>query len=179
MALMYREPCRDPALPCPACGASLAPTPASLPLSVCAACGGAWLGPDAAVHVMQGLRDPVDAELARASTAATRSAHEAPRDTGTRSCPSCSGRMDRLVFGTIIVDTCVAHGTWFDRGELEGVVAVCAKLRAQQHAGGDPEITAGEVAQGAGFVVASAASVVWDAFLGAAEWFARDTRPGR
>jgi Zn-finger nucleic acid-binding protein len=162
---MYREPCRDPALPCPACGASLAPTPASLPLSVCAACGGAWLGPDAAVHVMRGLRDPVDVDLAHATGAAARSAQARPRDTGTRACPSCSGRMDRLVFGTIIVDSCVAHGTWFDRGELEGVVAVCAKLRARQHASGGPSISAGDVVEGTGFVVASAASVVWDALL--------------
>ncbi len=55
---------------CPACEGALAQlTGTTLPLAGCAACGGVWLGPEAAVHVMRGLGDHVDVELARASAA--------------------------------------------------------------------------------------------------------------
>src|SRR5688572_15889495 len=37
------------------------------------------------------------------------------------SCPECGGSMARKNFGRVsgaMVDVCIAHGTWFDRGEL-------------------------------------------------------------
>lgn len=40
-------------------------------------------------------------------------------------CPTCSQPMSRMNFGTrsgIVVDVCRAHGTWFDRGELDAVL---------------------------------------------------------
>lgn len=41
-------------------------------------------------------------------------------------CPECSELMTRMNFGKhsgILLDVCRVHGTWFDRGELDGVVA--------------------------------------------------------
>jgi Zn-finger nucleic acid-binding protein len=40
-------------------------------------------------------------------------------------CPLCQAVMQRSAFGKtsgILVDVCAAHGTWFDRGELEQVI---------------------------------------------------------
>ena len=40
-------------------------------------------------------------------------------------CPSCADIMTRMNFGRssgIVVDVCRAHGTWFDRGELESAL---------------------------------------------------------
>ena len=45
---------RGMTLACPACGGALEYTTASLPVHGCRGCGGMWLGPDAAMHVLQG-----------------------------------------------------------------------------------------------------------------------------
>ncbi len=149
-------------------------TGTTLPLWGCAACGGVWLGPDAAVHVMQGLGDPVDVELARASAATARTSIVPGRDTGVRACPVCAGAMARIVIGEIILDSCSAHGAWFDRGEIEAVVKVCTKLRKQQHADG---LTAAGLAEGAGIIVTGTASLAWDALVNVVEWLV--TPPAR
>lgn len=44
-------------------------------------------------------------------------------------CPLCHASMNRVNFGRVsgvIVDVCKAHGTWFDPGELTGIVAFAA-----------------------------------------------------
>jgi Zn-finger nucleic acid-binding protein len=44
-------------------------------------------------------------------------------------CPQCQETMSRMNFGKrsgVIVDVCKLHGTWFDAGELDGVLAFVA-----------------------------------------------------
>ena len=85
---------------------------------------------DACQHC-DGLFVPHDV-LARMVKAAhaTESPNEEPRpaldrDVRYLGCPRCGETMQRMNFGTrsgIIVDVCRAHGTWFDRGEIEAVL---------------------------------------------------------
>jgi Zn-finger nucleic acid-binding protein len=134
----------------------------SAPAFGCNACGGLWLEPEAAVHVMQGLGDALDSELAATSKNQSRvSKSPAPPDAGSRACPRCAQPMMRVVVGETTVDTCAAHGTWFDKNELDGVVAACRKMRAAQAPEDENVITADGVATGLGFVVTSTASLAW------------------
>lgn len=58
-------------------------------------------------------------------------------------CPECSQLMNRVNFARcsgIVVDVCKAHGTWFDRDELQGIVEFirsggleAARAREKQH----------------------------------------------
>ena len=160
---------------CPACGSALAQlTGTMLPVSGCAACGGLWLGPDAAVHVMQGLGDQVDVELARASATVARTSIVPGPDSGMRACPACGLAMARLAIRDVIVDSCAAHGTWFDRGEVEAVEMACSKLRKQhqrdvEHAG---DVTAAGLVEGAGLIVTGSSSLAWGALVNVVEWMA-------
>ena len=48
---------------CPACGAELAAVRATFPVHACVACGGAWLGVEASVHVIRGMEDALDCDV--------------------------------------------------------------------------------------------------------------------
>ena len=100
-----------------------------LPIEGCEACGGVWLGPDGAVHILRGLGDELEHEIARASTIVEARAAARPSDAGERSCPTCAQTMGRLTVGRTVVDSCPAHGTWFDREEVSAVVRQCGALR--------------------------------------------------
>jgi hypothetical protein len=45
---------------------------------------------------------------------------------GGRSCPACERPMLVELIGTTTVDRCVAHGIWFDQGELAEALEHCA-----------------------------------------------------
>jgi Zn-finger nucleic acid-binding protein len=105
---------------------------ATLPIEGCEACGGVWLGPDAAVHVLRGLGDSIEHEIAEASASVAARAALRPSDAGTRACPTCAQTMGRLDVARTVVDSCPAHGTWFDREEIASVIAVCGELRREQ-----------------------------------------------
>ncbi len=94
-------------------------------VQACKTCGGVWV--DRAT--LQGLIDDA------ARTAAVAPPRQVQRKTlppGTatakivyRHCPQCKNPMLRKNFGSIsgiIVDLCAAHGTFFEYGELPGVV---------------------------------------------------------
>jgi Zn-finger nucleic acid-binding protein len=125
---------RDHGSRCPACDAPLAALEATLPVEGCEACGGVWLGPEAAVHVLRGLGDALEQEIARASAGVAARAAVRPSDPGTRVCPTCAQTMGRLEVAKTVVDSCPAHGTWFDRAEIASVIAVCGELRRAQSA---------------------------------------------
>jgi Zn-finger nucleic acid-binding protein len=59
----------------------------------------------------EGLQRPMGA-------VALEAVDEAPRI----ACPSCQARMVRHLVRGVTVDTCEAHGTWYDRGELKRMV---------------------------------------------------------
>ncbi|MBL9013322.1 MAG: zf-TFIIB domain-containing protein [Myxococcales bacterium] len=71
----------------------------------CRACGGIWLS-----------EELVHERLARA-----------PMFTGggysERHCPACDETMDEPLLFDVPIDRCAAHGMWFDKAELEQVIA--------------------------------------------------------
>lgn len=149
---------------------------ATLPALGCAACGGVWLGPDASVHVMRGLGDQLEAEVASASEVTARASLNPVQDSGARPCVQCANLMTRLVVKDVTVDTCAAHGTWFDRGEIAGVVAACNQLRRQQTSEADDPITAAGVVEGAGAVVSSIAGLAWGGLVNVIDFLVRQDR---
>jgi Zn-finger nucleic acid-binding protein len=74
------------------------------------------------------LATQIDAERpARKPPRPPRHASQAPRESEVHYawCPECRQTMARMNFGGhsgIVVDVCRAHGTWFDRGELEAAL---------------------------------------------------------
>ena len=122
---------RGSAEPCPACEGTLEMLHAMVPVSGCRTCGGVWLGPDATMHVLQGLGDEVETEVAALSVdSARRSLHPAGPDSGARGCPTCGLIMQRLPVSSTMIDSCPTHGTFFDRDEVVHVVRACRRLRA-------------------------------------------------
>ncbi len=124
---MYRQE----SLRCPSCEGGLTKVTSPVEVHGCHACGGLWLGPDATVHVMRGLEDEVDVELAREGRILATGAKKAssiPEDQ--RVCPVCMQGLSRVNVASIRIDTCFSHGSWFDKAELTDVVDVCASLAA-------------------------------------------------
>ncbi|HEY5242911.1 MAG TPA: zf-TFIIB domain-containing protein, partial [Polyangiaceae bacterium] len=105
---------------CPRCPRLLLDDPERSGLS-CAACGGVFL-----VHATLATR--IDAERPVDKPAhPPRHASQAQRESAVHYawCPECRQTMARMNFGGhsgIVVDVCRAHGTWFDRGELEAAL---------------------------------------------------------
>ena len=88
----------------------------------CADCLGLFVPRGAMPLVLAALRDGHDIEL---SMAPYRTMHRGDARTDERShylrCPDCAGLMNRteLITGAgVVVDMCLVHGVWFDRGEL-------------------------------------------------------------
>jgi Zn-finger nucleic acid-binding protein len=101
----------------------------------CEACGGVWLGPEAAVHVLRGLGDERELEIVRLTAShEMRVVAARAADTGARGCPTCTQVMGRLTVGATIVDSCPAHGAWFDRREIGEVVVACGALQKRHSA---------------------------------------------
>lgn len=103
-----------------------------VPIEGCEACGGVWLGPDGAVHILRGMADDLAREIERASDSVGARASSRPSDLGERACPTCAQPMGRLTIGHTIVDSCPAHGTWFDREEVAAVIKECSALRRER-----------------------------------------------
>lgn len=112
-------------------------------LVICPGCGGVWLDANRCRQLVEGLLGEVEQTLARRAAAesagpkggyrvASRPADEARR------CPGCQAPMHQTVVQGLTVDACVAHGTWFDAGELPALAqwfsirASEADLAAQQ-----------------------------------------------
>lgn len=134
--------CGDPLAPreamtaelgCPACSGApmitwrLQPTPRQPEghaVHGCRRCGGVWVDRDTLDVMIQSA-----AEQGTSHGGASRvHRRELSMQSGVRyrSCPSCSQPMNRRNFARIsgvIVDECRPHGTFFDAGELEDVLA--------------------------------------------------------
>jgi Zn-finger nucleic acid-binding protein len=120
---------------CPACHAAMTLVPTTLSMWGCYSCGGVWLGPEAAVHVMRGLGDEVEQNLAAASVETSRkSLHPAP-DSGSRECSTCGLVMARLRVGDVVIDSCATHGSFFDRDEVQAVIDACRRMRRRNDEG--------------------------------------------
>ena len=121
---------RGAALACPACRGSLEYSQASLPIHGCRACGGLWLGPDATMHVLQGRGGALEREVVDVDRRSSLPPTIAPAvpNSAIRRCPACDLEMAPLGIGAVRVDSCPAHGTWFDRLELTRVTKELADL---------------------------------------------------
>lgn len=110
-------------LPCPRCGQTLhAARVGGLQVRDCPGCGGVWLEAEA-FHAVTADREAQAAVLAFAPPVAERAQPEAA--VRYAPCPCCGAMMNRVNFARIsgvVVDTCRAHGTWFDREELRRIV---------------------------------------------------------
>src|SRR5262249_25654311 len=112
--------------PCPRCGAPLDDGAAhGESVHTCDGCGGAFFDHGALARLVDASR-PDDGPSPRSR----------PLPTGTIDpevrylrCPVCASTMNRMNFGRrsgILVDTCRAHGTWLDAGELDRILAFVA-----------------------------------------------------
>lgn len=115
---------------CPVCGPRHALNGRAIgepPTSVleCPRCAGLWLGPAAFEHLADRAREATLPELAASpSTDAPRSTQAAGRSLY-RPCPECGELMNRRNYARqsgIVLDTCKAHGIWFDAEELGAVL---------------------------------------------------------
>ena len=83
----------------------------------CLTCGGTWLDTgeiDQLARLAGGAADPLDAALAKADAGRTVD----------RRCVRCSTKMKAVSVQSVEIDRCPrGHGNWFDRSELESLLA--------------------------------------------------------
>jgi Zn-finger nucleic acid-binding protein len=91
----------------------------------CAKCGGVWLDNRACHALVQGS----SGALVDLAERAARGVTTAP-DERVAPCPVCSRPLTTTAVPptTVTIDTCAAHGTWFDPNELRIVALAYAKL---------------------------------------------------
>jgi Zn-finger nucleic acid-binding protein len=145
---------------CPRCGHELLVLELEdLGVEGCVRCGGLWLDGDSSDRVLESIH----AGALTVAAAASASAIEAVDTSAACACPRC-----RLPMRTVVVagpdvelDRCDAHGTWFDRDELQKVSRAAAEARSRAgvgeaaNAGVDPvaatalaEVAAGHAGSG-------------------------------
>lgn len=114
-------------LRCPSCSSSVleaSPIAAEIDRSdvfACTTCEGFWLSREALVVLasrpLGGLLDK-----SREAVASTVSSEQ---PTVYRKCPKCHEHLNRRLYGIasgVIIDLCIEHGYWFDKGELVRVL---------------------------------------------------------
>lgn len=109
---------------CPVCAIPLfAASKDGYRIDACGKCGGSWMA-HADVRRMIDTSEKAPIELARMADS-----REVPRPGGTdvRTCPECKGALVSEVLGGAEIDVCDAHGTWFDRTELQQVAIALLK----------------------------------------------------
>jgi Zn-finger nucleic acid-binding protein len=118
---------------CPACGDgrhlnSRRLGDPGVTLLECARCAGLWLSNEELQLVLErsraplGLADSIATAEARGAVAEGRSPAQGPLY---RPCPECGKLMHRRNYGQksgVIIDSCAAHGAWFDAQELDAIV---------------------------------------------------------
>jgi Zn-finger nucleic acid-binding protein len=118
---------------CPACGEVSQLVSRSLGgdrISVleCGRCAGMWLGNEVFKHLEEGaqrLAPPEGVGPPNGAQAPGAKGGGAVQAARYRPCPTCKVLMHRRNYGRksgVIVDTCQAHGVWFDQGELDAIL---------------------------------------------------------
>lgn len=126
---------------CPGVGLFVGETRGLHP-SACGACGGVWLAPDEAVRILRPLFTPGGL----------------PGGPSPLRCPDCAQDMTEWTVGAtdVALDSCGAHGTWFDRSEIEALAVAAARLRGQP----EPDFSAVQARDLAPAAVAVAATAI-------------------
>ncbi|HEV8217216.1 MAG TPA: zf-TFIIB domain-containing protein, partial [Gemmatimonadaceae bacterium] len=116
---------------CPGCGGEMRHERLADTTTIyeCGGCGSAWLTPDTFTKLVAD-REERGAAAARGAAAGGLSKPKARRLSAGATryvrCPVCDTMMNRVNFGDssgVIVDTCAAHGIWFERDELHAIMA--------------------------------------------------------
>jgi len=95
----------------------------------CRGCGGVWLSNEASQRVIAGMGQQAFERL-RAHSKAAR--HQIDTKKAGLLCPRCRQMLAQTTVADahLEVDVCGAHGTWFDRGEVERVALAFDKKLA-------------------------------------------------
>ena len=112
------------AMTCPRCVQPLFEGAADdIVLHGCGACGGIWLDNAASTRIADGVSSPEVKALADRAARRALPANPDTRPAGIP-CPVCRAPLARVRAprGAIALDVCAAHGTWFDRYELTGLM---------------------------------------------------------
>ncbi|MCC6648216.1 MAG: zf-TFIIB domain-containing protein [Polyangiaceae bacterium] len=137
---------------CPRCGGGLQIlTREAVSMHVCLTCGGAFLDNATAARLLSMVPPTALASAGWLDERASREVDTAPAV----ACPVCQRTMGRVHVKAagVDVDTCGAHGTFYDRTELVKVARACKRARVA------PVATGAAVAAGAvGIAAISAAS---------------------
>jgi Zn-finger nucleic acid-binding protein len=113
---------------CPRCFAPVNRRPAGeIATYPCLACGGMWLPIATAADAFRSY----DFNLAAAASQASQAGTAAPDLASPVPCPCCRTAMQRLRYevgdAAGEIDACGAHGAWFDRHELDGILEAVAR----------------------------------------------------
>ncbi|MFN8058285.1 MAG: zf-TFIIB domain-containing protein [Vicinamibacterales bacterium] len=115
---------------CPACARPMeALRLGALPAAQCMGCRGVWLD-RATFERMCTEREARTAVLEGPWSRARGEVAPRPQRVRYRKCPFCAKFMNRVNFARysgIVLDVCKAHGTFFDRDDLPGVVGFIAR----------------------------------------------------
>jgi Zn-finger nucleic acid-binding protein len=155
-------------LACPRCATVLfAAETHGVTLNGCGRCGGVWLDNDACQAAVRAYDADVVALERRAASHAT----ARPRTGDAIACPLCKSPLQRTQAAGVVLDVCAAHGTWFDKSELEVVMRTyqaAASGRAAARATELAQVSTGpsEYARGASMLGGVALGVL-GAFLSA------------
>jgi Zn-finger nucleic acid-binding protein len=106
-------------LPCPSCQTPLGRAHGRYGLFACATCGGIWADQHASSELSRASDPSVSAVSQHVSGQARW--QMAPNVPG-RPCPACRAPLAPSTFGSVHLDMCPGHGTWFDRDELTRVM---------------------------------------------------------
>ena len=96
----------------------------------CGLCGGIWLDNDAA----QKVADHYSERVVEMANRASKSAARRPDLQVAARCAECRTEMQPRTFGTVTIDICADHGTWFDAGELATLVSAARPEQAPTQA---------------------------------------------
>ena len=117
-------PAPPPRPACPRCQQPMIPRgEGPVTALICGGCGGLWLDP-LAVGRMTDAGGAGRALRALAEDAARRAPFGGGMARFNVACPVCGKLMQRMEHARsqVVVDLCQAHGTWFDRGEVQRLV---------------------------------------------------------
>lgn len=117
-------------LPCPVCGDEARlehhQLGAGPPVLECPGCAGLWLEHAKLEALAKAAREREVPTAGRGPKPGYQRPQARQQGPLYRPCPSCGSTMNRRNYGRtsgIIIDSCKAHGTWFDADELPGILA--------------------------------------------------------
>ncbi len=115
---------------CPDCGIPLfAARQEGFRIDACGTCGGAWLDHHVARRAVE-ERSLVPARLSREAARHSRASPRAQH----RKCPVCASELvaTHVADAYVVIDVCMAHGTWFDPDEIRLVVEAMVRRTPPQ-----------------------------------------------